>query len=139
MRNICATSVRFFGSSATSFSDCGSAHLFHRQPGAGESPGPARGYKKKEHIKATFASRSMVLSGLVVLAFIVFHLAHFTARVTDPRFRLLKNDPLNHYDVYSMMVYGFQNVYVSVFYIIGCFCSRCISATARRAFFNRSV
>ena len=78
-------------------------------------------YKKKEHVKATFASRSMALSGLIVLAFILYHLAHFTVRVTDPRFLLLKADPLNRYDVYSMMVYGFQNVYVSIFYIVGLF------------------
>jgi succinate dehydrogenase / fumarate reductase cytochrome b subunit len=78
-------------------------------------------YKKKEHVKATFASRSMALSGLVVLAFILYHLAHFTVRVTDPRFLLLKNDPLNRYDVYSMMVYGFQNYFVSGFYVLGMF------------------
>lgn len=78
-------------------------------------------YKKKDHIKATFASRSMAMSGLIVLAFILYHLAHFTVRVTDPRFLLLKADPLNHYDVYSMMVYGFQNVFVSGFYILGMF------------------
>ncbi len=78
-------------------------------------------YARKEHVKATFASRYMWLSGLVVLAFIVYHLAHFTVRVTDPRFLLLKADPLNRYDVYSMMVYGFQNVIVSTFYIIAMF------------------
>ena len=78
-------------------------------------------YQKRDYIKASYASRHMVVSGLVVLAFIVFHLLHFTARQFNPRFPLLKNDPLNHYDVYSMMVYGFQNVYVSVFYIIGLF------------------
>jgi succinate dehydrogenase / fumarate reductase cytochrome b subunit len=42
-------------------------------------------------------------------------------RVTDPRFGLLKADPLGHYDVYSMMVYGFQNYYVSAFYVLGLF------------------
>jgi succinate dehydrogenase / fumarate reductase cytochrome b subunit len=78
-------------------------------------------YKKKEHVKATFASRSMALSGLIVLAFILYHLAHFTVRVTDPRFLLLKADPLNRYDVYSMMVYGFQNPFVSGFYVLGLF------------------
>ncbi len=78
-------------------------------------------YARKEHVKATFASRYMWLSGLVVLAFIVYHLAHFTVRVADPRFLLLKADPLNRYDVYSMMVYGFQNVIVSTFYIIAMF------------------
>ena len=79
------------------------------------------GYKKKENVKATLASRSMALSGLIVLAFILYHLAHFTVRVTDPRFLLLKADPLNRFDVYSMMVYGFQNYFVSGFYILGMF------------------
>ncbi len=78
-------------------------------------------YVQKHHVKASFASRHMVWSGLIVLAFIVYHLAHFTVRVTDPRFALLKNDPLGHYDVFSMMVYGFQNPYVSTFYVIGLF------------------
>jgi succinate dehydrogenase / fumarate reductase cytochrome b subunit len=76
-------------------------------------------YIDKEHVKATFASRHMVMSGLIVLAFIIYHIAHFTVRVTDPRFALLKADPLNHYDVYSMMVYGFQNYFVSAFYVLG--------------------
>jgi succinate dehydrogenase / fumarate reductase cytochrome b subunit len=78
-------------------------------------------YIEKHNVKADFASRHMVLSGLIVLAFIIYHLAHFSVRVTDRRFALLKNDTLGHYDVYSMMVYGFQNLYVSAFYIIGLF------------------
>ena len=80
-----------------------------------------RAYVRKENVKASFASRHMVVSGLVVLAFIIFHLLHFTGRKFDPHFPLLKNDPLNHYDIYSMMVYGFQNVYISTFYIVGLF------------------
>src|SRR5207248_6233777 len=76
-------------------------------------------YIDKRYVKATFASRHMVMSGLIVLAFIVYHLAHFSVRVTDPRIGLLKADPLGHYRVYSMMVYGLQNYYVSGFYILG--------------------
>jgi succinate dehydrogenase / fumarate reductase cytochrome b subunit len=76
-------------------------------------------YVERDYVKATFASRHMVMSGLIILAFLIYHLAHFTVRVTDPRFVLLKADPLNHYDVYSMMVYGFQNYYVSGFYVLG--------------------
>src|SRR5207244_11159177 len=78
-------------------------------------------YMDRQYVKATFASRHMVMSGLIVLAFIIYHLAHFTVRVTDPRFGLLKADPLGHYDVYSMMVYGFQNYFVSGFYVLGLF------------------
>src|SRR5438046_7456099 len=78
-------------------------------------------YIDRQYVKATFASRHMVMSGLIVLAFIIYHLAHFTVRVTDRRFGLLKPDPLGRYDVYSMMVYGFQNYYVSSFYVLGLF------------------
>ncbi len=78
-------------------------------------------YRDRNYVKASWASRHMVVSGLVVLAFIIFHLLHFTARKFNPQFPLLKLDTLNRYDVYSMMVYGFQNVYVSIFYIVGLF------------------
>ncbi len=78
-------------------------------------------YVKRDYVKATVASRYMVLSGLVILVFLIYHIAHFTVRVTDPRFALLRKDPLNHYDVFSMMVYGFQNIYVSAFYVLGMF------------------
>jgi succinate dehydrogenase / fumarate reductase cytochrome b subunit len=78
-------------------------------------------YIDRQYVKASWASRHMVVSGLVLLAFVVYHLAHFTFRATDSRFSLLKLDALHRYDVYSMMVYGFQNVYVSSFYIVGLF------------------
>ena len=78
-------------------------------------------YIDRDYVKANWASRHMVVSGLVVLAFIIFHLLHFTARKFNPQFPLLKLDPLNRNDVYSMMVYGFENVYVSIFYVVGLF------------------
>ncbi len=78
-------------------------------------------YRDRNYVKASWASRHMVVSGLVVLAFVIFHLLHFTARKFNSQFPLLKLDTLNRYDVYSMMVYGFQNVYVSIFYIVGLF------------------
>src|ERR1700730_2447071 len=78
-------------------------------------------YRDRTYVKASWASRHMVVSGLVVFAFIIFHLLHFTARKFNPQFPLLKLDPLNRYDVYSMMVYGFQTIYVSTFCIVGLF------------------
>ncbi len=78
-------------------------------------------YIDRQYVKATFASRHMLMSGLIVVAFIIYHLAHFTVRITDPRFALLKLDPLHRYDVYSMMVYGFQSYLVSGFYVLGLF------------------
>src|SRR5205807_6779446 len=66
---------------------------------------------------ATFASRTILVSGLIVFAFIVYHLMHFTLGVTNPEFLDLR-DPLGHHDVYGMTVEGFRNPWVSGFYII---------------------
>jgi len=78
-------------------------------------------YKRKTTVKATLASRSMVWSGIILLAFIIYHILHFTIRATDPRFNTLPLDPLNHYDVYSMMIIGFSHPLVSTFYIVSMF------------------
>ena len=78
-------------------------------------------YRRKEVVKATFASRHMVMSGLILLAFIIFHLLQFSFRTTDPRFAILPADPLGHYDVYSMMVLAFSSPLVSGFYILAMF------------------
>jgi succinate dehydrogenase / fumarate reductase cytochrome b subunit len=78
---------------------------------------PAR-YAQAKHQTSNWASRTMRASGLVVLIFIIFHLLHFTAQVTHPGFRELR-DSLGRPDVYRMVIIGFQNPLVSAFYIIG--------------------
>ena len=35
-------------------------------------------YHRKEYVEASLASRTMVLSGLTVLAFVIYHILHFT-------------------------------------------------------------
>ncbi len=71
--------------------------------------------------RATLASRVMARTGLVVLAFIPFHLAHYTLRAghpewSAPTFELTGGVMVR--DVHTMMVEGFTNVGVSVFYIV---------------------
>lgn len=78
-------------------------------------------YVANNTIKATLASRTMMVSGLILLLFIIYHLLHFTLNVTNPEFAELV-DTKNHHDVYRMVVMGFQNVYSSVFYIIAMVC-----------------
>jgi succinate dehydrogenase / fumarate reductase cytochrome b subunit len=58
----------------------------------------------------------MLLSGLVVFAFLIYHLLHFTLGVTDPQSHQLV-DAAGHHDVYSMVVMSFRNVFVSAAYI----------------------
>lgn len=74
-------------------------------------------YAVRKPKASTLASRTMILSGLLVLSFVVYHLAHFTFLATNPEYRGL-DDPSGHHDVYSMMVLGFQQPVISLFYII---------------------
>jgi len=66
---------------------------------------------------ATLASRTILVSGLIVFAFILYHLLHFTLGVTNPDFVDL-HDAAGRHDVYAMVVEAFRNPYVSVFYVI---------------------
>lgn len=76
-----------------------------------------------EHInRATLASRIMARTGVVVLAFILFHLAHYTVRIGHPEWSahtfMLADGHTHVRDIHTMMVQGFSNPYVSAFYII---------------------
>lgn len=74
-------------------------------------------YAVKRPVKSTVYSRTMMMSGLILLAFIVYHLAHFTVGVVHPEYYRLV-DSRGRHDVFSMMVLGFQNPLVSGAYIV---------------------
>jgi len=74
---------------------------------------------------ASYASRTMVMSGLIVLFFIIYHLLHYTVMVqavnlTGKDFEARPEffDREGRHDIYHMMVVGFSNPLVSMFYIV---------------------
>jgi len=73
-------------------------------------------YAVREYRKASMASRTMALTGGLLLLFIIFHLLHFTAGVVDASFsdRL---DPRGHRDVYGKVIHAFQNPWFVVLYL----------------------
>lgn len=71
-------------------------------------------YAYNSTVQATFASRTMIWTGLLIASFITYHLMHFTLVSTDPRLADLRH----HHDVYSMVILGFQSVPISIAYII---------------------
>lgn len=93
-------------------------------------------YNAKHTIRATLASRTMRWTGYVVLAFIVYHIAHFTIgaagadtfKTALPEYTMASEYHIAGFpvvaagtvvhDVHSMVIFGFQNVAVSIFYII---------------------
>lgn len=71
-------------------------------------------------MKRTVFARTMRLTGLIVLAFVAFHLAHFTLFLIHPSYAQLKTmlNGQEVHDVYAMVVLGFQNPWVSGFYLL---------------------
>lgn len=111
-----------------------------------------QGYAAEQTIQASYASRTMPVTGGIVLLFIIFHLLHYTVRVIPghlyeeaiqfARPLLATNGtqvsevaaqiaiPLGNaqvvgLDVYNMMVAGFSYWWISIFYIVatGLLCS----------------
>lgn len=75
-------------------------------------------YAYEGTVQASKSSRIMIWSGLTVLGFVIFHILHFTIPVA-PGLSGLK-DPLDpeRVDVYGMVIKGFQNPLVVLFYIL---------------------
>ncbi len=77
-------------------------------------------YAVKSTQKATFASENMIWTGVLLLAFIVYHLLHFTFQVLYPDTAALKNlVPLHNEmvpNVLGMVAAGFKNFFVSFIY-----------------------
>ncbi|MGO9240315.1 MAG: succinate dehydrogenase cytochrome b subunit [Bryobacteraceae bacterium] len=67
-------------------------------------------YLKKSAIASDYASRTMVWSGPIVGAFIIYHLLHFTTGTVHPNFV--------EGDVYHNVITGFQVPAVALFYIV---------------------
>ena len=80
-------------------------------------------YAQYRPVGSSFASRTMLMSGLIILLFIVYHILHFTIQVryinlTGQNFGDF-TDPEKRHDIFRMMVVGFNNPWVSGFYIAG--------------------
>jgi succinate dehydrogenase / fumarate reductase, cytochrome b subunit len=69
---------------------------------------------------STPMSRYMALTGLVILAFIIYHLLHFTIGTVQPQFHHLL-DGKGRYDAYTMFVRGFQNPGIFASYAVAVF------------------
>jgi succinate dehydrogenase / fumarate reductase cytochrome b subunit len=73
-------------------------------------------YEFQATIQASKSSRIMIWSGLTVLAFIVFHILHFTVRTNSHLAAIAKESP------YKMVIAGFSGgflqVLVVLFYVV---------------------
>ena len=81
-----------------------------------------KSYEFETTIQATKSSRTMILSGLTILAFIVYHLLHFTVRAgneyNDPELYSFMLDGKEVHNAWKMVIDGFSVWYVTAFYVI---------------------
>lgn len=66
-------------------------------------------YAQRKDLATTYAARTMVVSGPLVLLYVLYHLAHFTFGVVGPAY-----DP---HDVYGNVIRGFSVPAISALYI----------------------
>ena len=81
------------------------------------------GYAQYQPVGSSYASRTMLLSGAIIFVFVVYHLLHFTVQVqyvnlTGRNFFDFI-DPAKRHDIFKMLVVGFNNGWVSGFYVLG--------------------
>jgi succinate dehydrogenase / fumarate reductase cytochrome b subunit len=97
-----------------------------------------QGYSNNRAVQATYSSRTMRMSGIILLSFIIFHIAHYTVRAVPGKLYdepgvleatmvpLVKSgevvtkegSAIMTFNVNDMMVAGFEVWWVSAFYII---------------------
>jgi succinate dehydrogenase / fumarate reductase, cytochrome b subunit len=72
-------------------------------------------YAVNARVQSTIFARTMTLSGLVVLSFLIFHVLQFAAGMS-PHSHLY--DLEGRHDVAAMIILSFHNVWVSGFYLL---------------------
>ena len=84
------------------------------------------GYAYQRVAQATLSSRTMLLTGLTIAAFTLFHLAHYSfgwvaeAKLADGSVvnYMDLRDVKGHHDVYNMVIAGFRTWWISALYIV---------------------
>jgi succinate dehydrogenase / fumarate reductase cytochrome b subunit len=75
-------------------------------------------YVMRNDLSATVAGRNMVWTGAVIGSFLVYHLLHFTAQLTNPSLAAARHlDGSGRPDVFMMVVKSFQNFGIASVYL----------------------
>jgi len=73
-------------------------------------------YHKKADVPTSYAARTMIWSGPIIAAFVIFHVLHLTVGAIPglPAAEIAANEP----NVRQNVINGFRNIGVSAFYIV---------------------
>ncbi len=79
-------------------------------------------YAVTKYRSASFAGRTMIWSGLVIVLFLIYHLLHFTFQVIYPEAGAIGHpDALGRPDVLNMVIESFHRVGIAAVYVVGVF------------------
>jgi succinate dehydrogenase / fumarate reductase cytochrome b subunit len=67
-------------------------------------------------LRATFASKTMIWTGVILGAFVVYHLLQFTFRVTPDV--VVGFDSLDRFDVFTMVVTSLERFAIAALYVV---------------------
>ena len=97
-----------------------SLHVFYGiQLSVENSAAKPEAYAIKKSLSSTFASRNMIWTGVVIAAFLFFHLLHFTFQVIYPEISAINHtDAVGRPDVFTMAVSSFQKPAIASIYLI---------------------
>jgi succinate dehydrogenase cytochrome b subunit len=71
-------------------------------------------YVRKADVPTSYAARTMRWSGIIIAAFVIFHVLHLTTGDIVP----LQAAPADSPDAYDNVIMGFQHPAIAIFYII---------------------
>ncbi len=74
-------------------------------------------HREPFHQRRVKATRMMVITGVVILLFVLFHLMHFTFGWINPQ-AYGKHDEAGRHDVFGMVISGFQNPAITLTYVV---------------------
>jgi len=72
-------------------------------------------YAVDRSLRATFASKNMIWTGLIIGVFIAYHLLHFTIRALPGT--VVANDPTGRFDVFGMVTGAFGSYFTAAIYV----------------------
>jgi len=73
-------------------------------------------YAVNRYLKATFSSKNMIWTGVLLALFIIGHICHFTARLTPDI--VAQTLPNGGFDVFTMVINSFQHGIVALLYVV---------------------
>lgn len=72
-------------------------------------------YAVDRSLRATFASKNMIWTGLIIGVFVVYHLLHFTVRAFPGT--VVGTDSLGRFDVFAMVTAAFGSFFTAAIYV----------------------